>query len=164
MQNLRVPILSIVREKKLEIQTLEFEFLTEIPNLTAYFNTLDLQRMISNIINNTSEATQGKGKVQILFELEPHAVKLTLQDNGPGIPKSTLQSIMSPDSKPILSQTPGGCGIGLLHAKETLSSWGGQLFIENNLKSLGTRVILEIPLKPQSAAELTVSTHQKGFL
>jgi Histidine kinase-, DNA gyrase B-, and HSP90-like ATPase./PAS fold. len=56
----------------------------------------NFSRMISNLVNNAVDAFEGKeGKVDLKLSIENDHVKLTIQDNGKGMPQEVIDKVMS---------------------------------------------------------------------
>lgn len=112
-----------------------------------YFVALEkslLQRMISNLINNSIEAVGHTGTVSISLSHDTNFILILIEDNGIGVSKDNLSRIMQ---KGISINKVGGSGLGLTYAKEMCESVGGSLFIEST-EGLGTKVIAKLPLAP----------------
>jgi len=151
-EQLVVLVHDLVQEKKLQYSVgsdLEIKaFLTsESYPLFATVDRIGLQRVLSNLINNAAEA---RGTSQVLVSLEPAAmnrVKLTVQDDGDGIPAEILPQLMS---KEITYGKKGGTGLGLFSARQMLESWGGSLQIDSR-QGKGTTVTALLPRVPPPA-------------
>ena len=101
-------------------------------------------RILSNILNNAIDALSDSQFpwIEINVALEGKVLQLSVKDNGKGIPKDALIAIQSNGGN---FNKPGGSGIGLRHARETLTSIGGKLRIDSRLFE-GTTVIMQIPV------------------
>ena len=67
-------------------------------------------------------------------------VRLTVEDNGEGIPAEQLERLFQPFYRPG-SSAPGGSGLGLSICKEIMSAQGGDIEVLSTPGS-GTRVVL----------------------
>ncbi|MFC1497842.1 sensor histidine kinase [Verrucomicrobiota bacterium] len=82
----------------------------DIPPLNL--DELQIQQVIFNLLNNASDAMNGKGRIDISLKAEEHDVVLTVQDYGPGISKDIIKHIYDPFFT-TKSQTGKGLGLGL---------------------------------------------------
>lgn len=136
---------SIVREKQVQFCSTEnividFKITSEIYGLFAKVNLSEFKRMLSNIINNAVEALPGKGKVLITLSQNNANIRLSLADDGKGIPKEVLGDLGSQG----FSYEKKGSGLGLYHARNTIEKLNGELQIISTVNK-GTEVILTIP-------------------
>lgn len=100
-----------------------------------------LVRVFSNLINNSIEASDSKGKISLNVSFNSSEVILTLTDNGPGFPKKLLEGPIERGQ----SEKKGGYGLGLSFAFETLCTWGGSLELSNSQNG-GAVVTMSLPL------------------
>jgi len=141
---------TLISEKRLQLRNnVNLKLESNIDNrsygLFAKINVSEFSRLISNIINNAFEAlTNESGKITLDLLPNPNGneeLQIIIQDNGKGIPKELLSKLG------IKGNTFGkkkGSGLGLFHAKSTIESWGGSLFIES-MEEKGTKVIINLP-------------------
>jgi signal transduction histidine kinase len=97
----------------------------------------DIGRVLLNLINNAFYAVKekaGAGKadfepiVEVSTQREGNQVKLSVRDNGNGIPENILQKIFQPffTTKP----TAEGTGLGLSLSYDIIKAHGGELKVE----------------------------------
>jgi len=103
---------------------------------------LQLNELLSNIINNAYEAFESKkGIIKILAERKSGSCIITFRDNGPGIKKDIIEEI----KKPFFSTKPRGIGLGLSICQQIVLLHNGSLEIRNAGKR-GTVVTVSLPL------------------
>ena len=102
---------------------------------------LELERIISNLINNAIEASDKDGSTTISYRRSKNATKILITDNGRGIPKEILPRIMEYG---FTFNKPLGSGLGLFHAKKSIEGWGGKLSIDSSAEQ-GTTVTISLP-------------------
>lgn len=109
-----------------------------------------LRRAITNLIDNA--ATHGK-TVWVRLEDQGLAVRIFVEDDGPGIPQAELARVMEPFVRLDASRNPnnGGVGLGLAIARDAAAYHGGELTLENR-ESGGLRVVLTLPRREPSMA------------
>jgi signal transduction histidine kinase len=108
-----------------------------------YGNHLNFERMMSNIINNSAEAFEDKkGAVKVELSEDDKNVKITVQDDGKGMPPETVEKLMKGES--ISTTKHGGFGVGATQIQKTVRAFNGKLFIESE-QEVGTKITLTIP-------------------
>lgn len=142
--NLVKEIQQIIDEKKLVHGNTEINFVCHADgdDIFTDLSAADLQRMISNLLNNAIEAsTNRRGAITLEVNFFPTFVEVVIIDQGKGIPAKVLSKLGSEG----FSFDKNGSGLGLFHAKKTLSSIGGKFSIYSTVR-VGTKVKLRIPL------------------
>ena len=111
------------------------------PNLiNQAFNNL-AQNAINSIKEKTSMLNDHKGEIIISLETKKAFCKLTMVDNGIGLPmnKEFL-------TEPYISRSKNGSGIGLAVVKKIMQDHNGNIELENNKNNKGAKVSLMFPL------------------
>lgn len=98
----------------------------------------DLNRVVSNLINNAIEASVGTQKSIQISIVNGKSVSLKIKDQGVGIPKDKMPYL---GKKGATFGKKQGSGLGLYHARQCLKTWGGDLRIESE-EGIGTTVEL----------------------
>jgi signal transduction histidine kinase len=138
---------SIISEKRAQYQNRSGLSLSlEIEDESVYFrfalfSSVELKRILSNLINNSVEALTGDGKVRVLVRTEEKFVTIKIIDNGKGIPDEILPRVFNRGES---FGKEGGSGLGLHHAKEMIDRWKGQIKVESSC-GVGTEVTLKLP-------------------
>ena len=89
-----------------------------------------LHRIITNLVRNAAKAITSRpagsdtGLVVAEARRSGNQIKLTIGDNGPGVPKAVLAKLFQPFSK---AGSDGGTGLGLAIARELARGMGGDL-------------------------------------
>ncbi|MBI3535149.1 MAG: hypothetical protein HY072_06660 [Deltaproteobacteria bacterium] len=140
----------IISEKRLEYrQRLGIEINFSVENaygLCIKVSSVNFKRLISNIINNSIEATSKNGIISVGIRVfEEDFVDIIIQDNGKGIPTEMLEKL---GQRGASFNKEGGSGLGLFHAKKSIESWGGKLLIQSALDR-GTTITLRLPREQQ---------------
>lgn len=123
----------ISKEKILEhrYSNPKIEFDSEVTYFESVFaNAKELQRVISNLINNSIESTTSRRSVKIRIEVRDlgDGIEIAILDNGPGFHQSILVQNFN---NPITYGKLNGNGIGLFSAYKTLQKWNGSVVLEN---------------------------------
>ncbi len=100
----------------------------------------DLKRLLSNLIDNSVQATHD-GYVGVSVAEEASQIELVVEDSGTGIPKELLPKLALRGNSFGKSD---GSGLGLWNAKEVISSYGGSLSVSSEV-GVGTIVTIRIP-------------------
>jgi signal transduction histidine kinase len=126
----------------------EDEILIEISKVEFY-------RLISNLINNSYEAIELSGTINILIEKLLDNVKIIISDNGKGIPENIISKIGERGFTHNKNKINSGHGLGLYHAKKTILDFNGTFEVNSSL-SRGTEIIITLPLVINSNDETTI--------
>jgi signal transduction histidine kinase len=139
---------SLLSEKRVQYANLSISLHLNIAEgahtIFANVNSIEFKRVISNIINNSIEATHQSGNVIVsLNKVNKNAV-IKILDNGCGIPQDILAKLSSSN---ISFGKKEGTGLGLKHAFAMVNLWNGKMEIMSNVGK-GTEVTLYLPIAP----------------
>ena len=132
-----------IREKKVEFpQGPVFSYKSELSHqdILAKLDPKQLARILSNILNNSIEATTSLGNISVLISETRNFVNISICDDGIGMTPEVLALIQA-DAKSVGKST--GYGLGLSHAQSYIQSWGGQLEVKSK-SGCGTTVLLHL--------------------
>lgn len=103
-----------------------------------------LGEILVNLVQNAREAfVGGKGKITVAASTgEDQSVNITIEDDGPGIPKSRAEKIF----QAYYTTKEKGTGLGLSIVKHNIELYGGTVRVESELGK-GTRFILHFPTR-----------------
>lgn len=104
-------------------KAIEFEIICT-DQTRIYCEEGDLYEIAGNLIDNAGKWCQKKIKIT-LESLEKQAVKLVVEDDGPGIPEQTLDSILKRGIR--ADENIKGHGIGMAIVNELVTLLGGKL-------------------------------------
>ncbi|PKM97455.1 MAG: hypothetical protein CVU79_08050 [Elusimicrobia bacterium HGW-Elusimicrobia-3] len=141
----------VLAEKRLQHKDktgIKIEFSADAGGLKATVDAKELQRIISNLINNAIEAFPGAGTVAVSLAGAGGMILVEIKDDGKGIPPEILAKL---GKKGETHGKAGGTGLGLHHARVSVESWGGSLKIESE-PGLGTGVTITLPIAAKPAA------------
>lgn len=147
---------AIVDEKKLQYQpysklSISIESREVALGYSVNANKVELNRALSNIINNAVEATEFSGDVKVCLSRGEDKLELLIIDNGLGIAEEKLSIITQ---KGTSFGKKNGNGLGLYHAKKTIEDLGGKFEIKSHL-GVGTTIVMTIP------SDLEKKSHNK---
>lgn len=140
---------NIVVEKRLVSQQLgRFSIEPDISHAEGIhikFEASELERVLSNIIQNAIEALEDGGKVRVSLRVYTKEVAIIIIDDGKGIPQEILTRLGQGEVSFGKDQSTSGAGLGVYHAKKTIESFGGRLIIQSRLGE-GTIVTITLPV------------------
>lgn len=106
-----------------------------------------IRQVINNLIKNSIKAVQPEiGKVSVLLEDSPTEAKISVKDNGRGIPKEAQDNIFKKfyQVDASLTREKGGSGLGLSICKSIVESHGGKIWFESDVGK-GTTFVFTLP-------------------
>ncbi len=112
---------------------------------------LALRRVFDNLVDNALKYG-GRAEVQ-LTETRSH-IKVTITDEGPGIPRDEVEKVFDPFYRVETSRSreTGGVGLGLAVVRSIVRGHGGEVTLENP-KSGGLCVTVTLPHSDQPDGE-----------
>ena len=86
--------------------------------------------MLSNLTDN---AVRYGNRAHLAVRRDEGTVRITVEDDGPGVPPGTQERLMEPfvRMEPSRGRDTGGAGLGLAIVRALARSQGGSLVIEN---------------------------------
>jgi two-component system sensor histidine kinase ChvG len=105
-----------------------------------------LGQVFRNLIDNAVSFSPEGGSVSIVATAESGRARVTVEDNGPGIPEENLETIF----ERFYTERPNdhfgkNSGLGLSIARLITESAGGRIWAENR-KGGGARFVVDVPL------------------
>jgi signal transduction histidine kinase len=94
-----------------------------------------LHRILVNLMRNGRQAIEAQpgretpGRIRVSASRDDGAWRLTVADNGPGVPERAVERLFQPFSG---SSRPDGAGLGLAIARELAHGHGGDLVLARN--------------------------------
>lgn len=137
-------IQELLSEKRMEYakQNIEFEF-TVNPNdifSLVYLSSINLKRVLSNLMNNAANAILPKsGTVEVVLEANIAGTLISIKDNGKGMSPEFLKDILTNAQ---FEKTKNN--LGLPHAIKFLEQINGQLDITSKVEE-GTTLNIALP-------------------
>lgn len=138
---------SMIRSKSDLYPNIRFHLSCSKLTIPIAYDHSDLLRSLSNIIENSVEASEENGLVEVLINETNENLRVLIKDNGKGIPEHILPSI---GTKGLTHGKKNGSGLGIYYAQIGLAMAGGSFKIVSK-QGFGTSVTLEIPFKKTRA-------------
>lgn len=88
-----------------------------------------LSSVIRNLLNNTVQHNRGEVRVNVGIEQYEGEVRVTVADNGSGVPDEQKREIFGKGEHGLDSE---GTGIGLYLVNQLVQSYGGDVWVEDN--------------------------------
>jgi two-component system sensor kinase FixL len=112
---------------------------------SLYVDEIQIQQILVNLVKNSldaiAETGQGDGRIEIHVQTEGAEVRVSVTDNGPGVPVKYQGRLF--DS--FFTTKPKGVGLGLSICKNIAAAHGGSLRYEQPEQG-GSRFTLTLPL------------------
>jgi two-component system sensor histidine kinase ChvG len=108
-------------------------------------------QVFRNLIDNAISFSPEHGKVTVTASKHDMIARVTVEDEGPGIPPGNLESIF----ERFYTERPGesfgrNSGLGLSIARQIIEAAGGRIYAENrapdNQQGGGARLVVELPV------------------
>jgi signal transduction histidine kinase len=139
-----ISVVTTVTKPELSKWNIEL-FLDLQPKLYIAINEGEMQQVLLNLVNNAIEALhasqQSQRRIEICSRQEASMVKITIADNGPGIPNEDKELIF----ELLTSSKEAGMGLGLWLCKHIITRHGGSIQIEDT-QGGGATFVISLPL------------------
>lgn len=117
-----------------------------------------LQSALENIVRNAIRHTSENGIVEVTQHIDNDTLKITVSDQGSGVPESALQHLFEPfyrvdDAR---DRQSGGFGIGLAIAARAIHAHHGTITASNRPAG-GLEVCIHLPFSPSE--QVTTQQH-----
>jgi len=112
----------------------------------------EIQQVVFNLLTNAEQAIRSKpdgaGLIRLSSRMDPGFVRVTVEDDGPGIPAEALDKIW----EPFFTTKPAGTGtgLGLSISRRIISEHGGKLSV-SSAPGRGAAFTIELPAPPGAA-------------
>ena len=123
---------------------LELDLDSRLPETMVDAN--QIQQVVLNVIINAEQAmlaARGKGTLRVRSRKEKGAIRLSFQDDGPGMEPETLRRIFDPFFT--TKETGEGTGLGLTISYGIIDEHGGRIWAESQ-PGRGTTFVIELPV------------------
>jgi signal transduction histidine kinase len=130
-------------------------------DFTINYDPERIGQVITNLIKNSLNAVQpNSGKIEIIMENLPTEVKISIKDNGIGIPQDKQKELFKKfyQVDATLTREKGGSGLGLAICKGIINNHQGQISVQsipNQGSTFSFTLPKETPGQPKSASSST---------
>ncbi|CAA7599417.1 Two component system, signal transduction histidine kinase [Acididesulfobacillus acetoxydans] len=140
------------------LQTRHLEY--RLDDVDICGDALYLRQLTRILLENAAKYVPEDGKILLSVLKEKEEARLTVEDNGPGLPPDALERIFDRFYRvdKARSREVPGYGLGLSIAKKITTAHGGRIWAENVIPH-GARFCIELPL--ESKAEPRNQKHER---
>jgi signal transduction histidine kinase len=156
---------------RFEQKRLRWDFRPESSLVPILFDSLKLQHVVSNLVDNAVKFTPAGGRVRISTsaylwerrsyrqslpssnerraaarENSPNAVRISISDTGPGIPPEYHQEIFNEFLRLQQTSDSQGMGLGLAIARRLVEAHSGKIWVESEVGHGSTFSVL-LPMR-----------------
>jgi signal transduction histidine kinase len=103
-----------------------------------------LQRLVTNLLENSIKYTEPEGSVTISASLDNGQVNIVFEDTGIGISEKDLPKIFERFYRCDVSRTEAGIGLGLSLAKAIANAFGGDIRVKSAMNK-GSSFLVTLP-------------------
>lgn len=127
----------------------EYQYLISATSLPVYFDQNKVDKIVFNLLSNAFKFTPRGGKITLTADADHEAqlLRITVRDNGIGVPKEKQNLLFSRFMQANFSAT--GTGIGLSLVNEFMTLHKGTVRYKEN-EGGGSVFILEFSLNPET--------------
>ncbi len=113
--------------------------------LPAYADPLRLQQVLVNLIDNAVKFSPEGSAIEVeVASLDPHTVRLSVRDHGPGMPLEERERLFSRYHRAGRRRPAGGLGLGLYISHRIVLAHNGRIEAEFP-EDGGTRFVVTLP-------------------
>lgn len=116
----------VILQNKLKSHKVKIEVLNLTDDIYVYAESIQLEQVLINLLNNALQATSAVELPQILLQVSSNTdmVRILLEDNGVGLYEDQLAHLF----EPFYTTKQQGLGLGLALSKRIIESFGGTIF------------------------------------
>ena len=97
---------------------------------TGHFNSLDIKRVLQNLIINAGYASENDGRIDVTIKKIDDNLQVSIQDYGTGVPDEIKPLLL----KESYTTKPDGNGFGLVSCREIIKDFhGGEISFESEV-------------------------------
>ncbi len=117
----------------------------ECQPVTLHGHTDSLRTMLDNLLDNAVRYSHAGGRVDVELREQEGVARLTVSDNGPGIPATDRERVLERFQRLAGADIPGS-GLGLAIVRQVVALHGGTLTLGDR-EGTGLKVVVTLPLR-----------------
>lgn len=119
-----------------------------LPSAKVWGEEFLIETALTNLLQNAADFSPPEGQISVKLESMDGRYRMTVEDEGPGIPDYALGRVFERFySLPRPNTGRKSSGLGLCFVREAAELHGGQITLENRQDRPGTRAVLELPAR-----------------
>jgi signal transduction histidine kinase len=134
--------LSALIHRVADLETRRVVHVRSGPEIRLTLDPDQVEQALINLVGNAVDAVAGGGAVEVTWKVEPRAVEIRVEDEGPGLPDAANLFV------PFFTTKPNGSGIGLVLCRQIAEGHGGTLSVWNRTDRGGCVAALRLPRDP----------------
>jgi two-component system, NtrC family, sensor kinase len=132
----------VAPQRSLKDVSLNLEVKPGLPEVTLGHE--QLMQVILNLVMNAADAVGAGGKIRVAAERSASGVRLTVEDDGPGVDPRVVAQLFEPF---VTTKEIGkGTGLGLAVCRGLVEAAGGSITLDREY-ARGARFVVELPVR-----------------
>ncbi|MNK37016.1 Sensor histidine kinase TodS [compost metagenome] len=115
-------------------KSMDYSFETAQPAIELYFDKVQLEKVLFNLLSNAFKFTSDKGKISLKIGLESHRVNIMVSDNGKGISPADQDGLFT-NFYQANPTTSIGTGLGLSLSKSIVELHHGEITFQSTAQT-----------------------------
>ncbi|MCW3147488.1 CHASE domain-containing protein [Stutzerimonas stutzeri] len=134
-------------------------------NVNVWVDGLRLQQVLNNFLSNAIKFTPENGEVRVRSSLRGTQVRISVSDQGPGIPQAFREHVFEKFAQADASDSRkiAGTGLGLAISKELMERMGGTVGFDC-VEGAGTTFWCQLPIQTPLFGDSATSEGQPRLL
>jgi two-component system osmolarity sensor histidine kinase EnvZ len=143
-EDINALVAEVVQSELKHQRVITFESNPNLGNIPI--SSVAIKRVVTNMIENALRYSHGDIEVQSYFNSNKKYVVIAVNDNGPGIPESELESVFEPFKQGDAARGSEGSGLGLAIIKRIIDMHNGKVVLSNRPEG-GLSAQIYLPVK-----------------
>lgn len=120
----------------------------QFDNLIIFADRNKMKQVMDNLLSNTLKYSDPNTHVHVNIVLENDQVRVSVKDQGKGIPANEIGSLFQPFKTTSVKSTGGetSTGLGLVSVKKIIETHGGEIWVESEVGT-GSVFSFTLPIK-----------------